>query len=72
MLKQLQSNHSTITPLIFSLLLFTFPQLSFASADAHLLDLTTHWIGYASLATFFLAYVLVIAEEKFTCVNLNP
>lgn len=64
MLKQLQSNHSTITTLIFSLLLFTFPQISFASADAHLLDLTTHWIGYASLAIFFLAYVLVIAEEK--------
>jgi Na+/H+ antiporter NhaD/arsenite permease-like protein len=50
--------------LIFSLLLFAFPQISFASADAHLLDLTTHWIGYASLAIFFLAYVLVIAEEK--------
>jgi Na+/H+ antiporter NhaD/arsenite permease-like protein len=64
MLKQLQSKHSTITTLIFSLLLFTFPQISFASADAHLLDLTTHWIGYASLAIFFLAYVLVIAEEK--------
>jgi Na+/H+ antiporter NhaD/arsenite permease-like protein len=44
--------------------LFTFPQISFASADAHLLDLTTHWIGYASLVIFFLAYVLVIAEEK--------
>lgn len=64
MLKQLQSNQSTITTLIFSLLLFTFPQISFASADAHLLDLTTHWIGYASLAIFFFAYVLVIAEEK--------
>jgi Na+/H+ antiporter NhaD/arsenite permease-like protein len=64
MLKQLQSNQSTITTLIFSLLLFTFPQISFASADAHLLDLTTHWIGYASLVIFFLAYVLVIAEEK--------
>ncbi|MDO7598196.1 MAG: sodium:proton antiporter NhaD [Pseudomonadota bacterium] len=64
MLKQLQSNHSTITTLILSLLLFTFPQISFASADAHLLDLTTHWIGYASLAIFFIAYVLVIAEEK--------
>ncbi|MDO7710191.1 MAG: sodium:proton antiporter NhaD [Pseudomonadota bacterium] len=64
MLKQLQSNHSTITTLILSLLLFTFPQISFASADAHLFDLTTHWIGYASLAIFFIAYVLVIAEEK--------
>tara|TARA_R110001606_G_scaffold361754_7_gene515434 strand:- start:355604 stop:357037 length:1434 start_codon:yes stop_codon:yes gene_type:complete len=50
--------------LIFSILLFAFPQISFASEDAHLLDLTTHWIGYASLAVFFLAYALVIAEEE--------
>tara|TARA_R110002050_G_scaffold9504_2_gene33446 strand:- start:20197 stop:21663 length:1467 start_codon:yes stop_codon:yes gene_type:complete len=64
MLNQLQSKHSTITALIFSLLLFAFPQISFASEDAHLLDLTTHWIGYASLAIFFLAYVLVIVEEE--------
>jgi len=64
MLKQLQLNHSTITALVFSLLLFAFPQISFASEEVHLLDLTTHWIGYASLVIFVLAYVLVIAEEK--------
>ncbi len=65
MLKLLQSRYSTIAALFFILLLFAFPQLSFASADdAHLLDLTNHWIGYASLAIFFFAYVLVIAEEK--------
>jgi NhaD family Na+/H+ antiporter len=63
-LKQLQSNHSTITTLIFSLLLFAFPQISFASEDVHLLDLTNHWIGYASIAIFVIAYILVIAEEK--------
>jgi len=64
MLKQLQSKHSLITTLIFSLLLFAFPQISFASADVKMLDLTTHWVGYASLVVFVLAYILVIAEEE--------
>jgi hypothetical protein len=27
------------------------------------LDLTTHWAGFAALAVFFIAYGLVIAEE---------
>ncbi|PHS23667.1 MAG: sodium:proton antiporter [Methylophaga sp.] len=45
--------------------LFIFPQLAVAGSDnVSLLDLTTHWVGYASLAVFFLAYMLVIAEEK--------
>ncbi len=45
--------------------LFIFPQLAFAGSDnVALLDLTTHWVGYASLAVFILAYILVIAEEK--------
>lgn len=64
MLQQLQSKHSLITTLIFSLLLFSFPQISFAAGDVKMLDLTTHWVGYASLAIFVLAYVLVIAEEE--------
>ncbi|MFW5426278.1 MAG: sodium:proton antiporter NhaD [Methylophagaceae bacterium] len=64
MFNKLKLNHPLITSLIFSLSLFAFPQLSFASGDVHLLDLTSHWIGYASLAIFVLAYVLVIAEEK--------
>lgn len=64
MLKQILGSRSTITTLIFSLLLFAFPQVSFASGEVHLLDLTTHWVGYASIAIFVLAYALVIAEEK--------
>jgi len=64
MFTHLRSNHSVITTLIFSLLLFAFPQSSFASGDVPRLDLTTHWIGYASLVIFIIAYVLVIAEEK--------
>jgi len=57
-------NLSTVTTLIFSLLLFAFPQISFASEDVKFLDLTNHWVGYASLIFFVLAYVLVIAEEE--------
>lgn len=64
MLKHLHFNRSAITTLIFSLLLFAFPQISFASGDVALLDLTGHWIGYASLVIFVLAYILVIAEEE--------
>lgn len=64
MLKQLQSHQSMITTLIFSLLLFAFPQVSFASGDVPILDLTSHWIGYASLVIFVLAYILVIIEEE--------
>jgi len=64
MLKQLQSRHSLITTLIFSLFLFAFPQISFASADVKMLDLTAHWVGYASIVVFVLAYILVIAEEE--------
>ena len=57
-------NYSTVTTLIFSLLLFAFPQTSFASSEVPFLDLTSHWVGYASLAIFVLAYILVIAEEE--------
>lgn len=64
MLTQLQSKHSTIITLLFSLLLFAFPQISFASEELHIINLTSHWIGYASLALFILAYILVIAEEE--------
>lgn len=64
MLKQLQSNYPIITTLMFSLLLFAFPQISFASGDVPLLDLTSHWIGYASIIIFVLAYILVIVEEE--------
>ena len=62
MLKRI--NYSTITTLIFSLLLFAFPQVSLASSEVPFLDLTSHWVGYASLAIFVLAYILVIAEEE--------
>lgn len=67
MLNHLQVKTITIvTTLFFSLLFLVFPQISFASgaAELPLIDLTTHWVGYASLAVFVFAYVLVIAEEE--------
>ncbi|MBL1319630.1 MAG: sodium:proton antiporter NhaD [Methylophaga sp.] len=64
MFNNLQLNRPLITSLILSLSLFIFPQISFASGEAPLLDLTSHWIGYASIAVFILAYALVIVEEK--------
>ena len=63
-MKHQHLNRSVIITLIFSLFLSTFPQISFASGEVDLLDLTTHWVGYASLVVFVLAYILVIAEEK--------
>ncbi|PCJ31371.1 MAG: sodium:proton antiporter [Gammaproteobacteria bacterium] len=64
MFKHLKSNQSLLSTLLFSLLLFAFPQISFASSEVKLLDLTTHWVGYASIAVFVFAYTLVILEEQ--------
>ncbi len=33
------------------------------SGEAALLDLTTHWVGYLSLTIFFIAMLIVVAEE---------
>ena len=35
-----------------------------AEASVALLDLTKHWVGFAALAIFFVAYALVILEEE--------
>ncbi|MGD2113128.1 MAG: sodium:proton antiporter NhaD [Gammaproteobacteria bacterium] len=42
-----------------------FPLSAGAADNSHppVLDLTSHWAGFAALAVFFLAYGLVIAEE---------
>ncbi len=53
-------------PLWFILFLvagFILPVTSYASATGERLDLTDHWVGYASLTIFALAYLLVMAEE---------
>lgn len=48
--------------LLFSLIL---PQYAYATVNTNeIIDLTNHWIGYAALAIFFIAYILVIFEEQ--------
>lgn len=39
------------------------PSIAFASGTEIQLDLTTHWVGYASLGVFVVAYALVMTEE---------
>jgi len=39
------------------------PAAALASGSGELLDLTGHWVGFASLGLFVLAYLLVMAEE---------
>ena len=48
--------------LLFAGLLCCIPGFSWA-ADKELMDLTNHWVGYAALAVFVIAYALVMAEE---------
>ncbi|MDZ4201342.1 MAG: sodium:proton antiporter NhaD [Gallionella sp.] len=47
---------------LFLALLF-MPLLANASAGADRLDLTASWVGIASVALFFVAYLVVMAEE---------
>ncbi len=46
-----------------ALVMLLLPGISFASSTAEKLDLTSHPIGYASLAIFVIAYLFVMAEE---------
>jgi len=56
-----------LNKLLTSFLLLLLPGLSLASAagtvEHNSLNLTTHAVGYAAIAIFILAYVLVMAEE---------
>ncbi len=49
-----------------------FSPNSFATTNLPLLDLTGHWIGYASLIVFVLAYLLVVAEEAIQLSKCKP
>lgn len=55
-------NKSLAGGILFVLLALFSPSI-WAVENAALLDLTGHWVGFAALAIFFLAYALVIAEE---------
>ena len=51
--------------LLFILLAMFAPSIAFASDAAHqTIDLTSHWVGYAAIAIFVVAYSLVILEEQ--------
>lgn len=46
--------------MITALLVALVPELVFAVGDGNMLDLTTYWVGYASIAIFTVAYLLII------------
>jgi len=51
--------------LLFIFLALLTPSIAFASDAAHqTIDLTSHWVGYAAIAIFVIAYTLVILEEQ--------
>ncbi len=51
--------------LLFIIFTILSPSIAFASDASHqTIDLTSHWIGYAAIAIFVLAYSLVILEEQ--------
>ncbi|NQY88790.1 MAG: sodium:proton antiporter NhaD [Colwellia sp.] len=51
--------------LLFIILAMLVPSIAFASDAVHqTVDLTAHWVGYAAIAIFVLAYTLVILEEQ--------
>jgi NhaD family Na+/H+ antiporter len=61
------SYNSVIKFILFlSVLLFSFSSFAFnATADiGNTLDLTSHWVGYTSVAIFAIAYVFVVLEEQ--------
>lgn len=61
----LQNKKPHLITIIISLIYFAMPQMAFAAGgEVPLLDLTAHWIGYAAVAVFVIAYILVIAEEE--------
>jgi NhaD family Na+/H+ antiporter len=48
--------------LLFALMCF-LPVLALAADSAQHLDLTSHWVGFAALGLFLVAYLAVMAEE---------
>lgn len=51
--------------ILFILLALLMPSMAMASESAHeAINLTSHWVGYASIAIFVFAYSLVILEEQ--------
>jgi len=49
---------------LLGIVLSLMPQLAAAATEVKLLDLTSHWVGYAAIALFIFAYALVVVEEE--------
>ena len=45
------------------IILLSMPFAAFASAGGERLDLTGNWVGITSVLLFFVAYLVVMAEE---------
>lgn len=54
----------TMLSALLALVLSFMPQLAAAADNVKLLDLTGHWVGYAAIALFVIAYALVVVEEE--------
>ena len=55
----------SIATLLLALVALFIPNIAIASEAAHqTVDLTSHWVGYAAIIIFVLAYTLVILEEQ--------
>lgn len=50
--------------IFFNSLVLLLPGTGFSAEIEPTLDLTRHWVGYGSLAIFFLAYILAMLEES--------
>ena len=57
---------NTLTKWLLPFLAIALPQLAFAAGNStgETLDLTAHWVGYASIAVFIVGYILVMFEEQ--------
>jgi len=63
LLRLLWVRFSTVLAIIGGIVLF--PDLAFAASETtgNRMDLTDHWVGYASVAVFVFAYFFVMVEE---------
>lgn len=64
-----------MTKLLALTMTLIFPALAFASGDSNhseTLDLTFHWVGFAALLIFVVAYIFVIFEEQLHLPKSKP
>ena len=68
-----QNLRTEMKQLLFILLAMLVPSIAFASDAVHQsVDLTSHWVGFAAIAIFVVAYSLVIVEEQLHLAKSKP